>query len=351
MMKNYNCIVIVAVCLMVGFCAGLIIWAQPLSGDLTRVGAYPERWYGWSAPQQKIPDLSNTPRVAGKKHLLVLGDSFSEIGHWQAYLDDRYSFTLISTRNTSFHKIIEKIQREKPDGVVIESVERFTYAMFGAESEFMGNTPKRCEPLSATQAPVTAAQSDNLLAYPEYTRKIFPSTAKEISQGFYLVKQRAFFAIKPRKRQVKILNLTTSSLLSSQRNQQLLVIKSDLLLLPAFDDAAISTMQCSMRTLAHTLSELQVPYVFLIVPDKTTAYQLYLAQQDIRSKAPVIARLLPTLGIPYAIDMLPAIRNALAHNAIDFYLPNDTHWGYKGFQLAAQHIDAALQPQWQARQP
>ena len=52
-MKTYNRIVIIATCLMVGFCAGLIIWAQPLNGDLTRVGAYPERWYGWREPQQK----------------------------------------------------------------------------------------------------------------------------------------------------------------------------------------------------------------------------------------------------------------------------------------------------------
>ena len=74
MMKTYNSIVIIAVCLMVGFCAGLIIWAQPLSGDLTRVGAHPERWYGWNAPQQKIPDQSNTARAPNKKHLLVLGD-------------------------------------------------------------------------------------------------------------------------------------------------------------------------------------------------------------------------------------------------------------------------------------
>lgn len=351
-MKTYNRIVIIATCLMVGFCAGLIIWAQPLNGDLTRVGAYPERWYGWNAPQQKIPDLANTPRAATKKHLLVLGDSFSEIGYWQAYLDDRYSFTLVPTRNTSFHKIIEKIRQEKPDGVVVESVERFTYAMFGNESQFMGNTAKRCEPLSHTlPSPTAITPPANLLIYPEYARKAFPATAKDISQGFYLAKQQAFFAVKPKKRQAKILELTTTSLQSSQRSQQLLVIKSDLLFLPAFDDAAISTMQCSMRTLAHTLTALHMPYVFVIVPDKTTAYQPYLVQQEISSKLPVIERLLPTLSIPHTIDLLPAIRQALANNEVDFYLPNDTHWGYKGFQLAAKEIDAALQPQWQeARQ-
>lgn len=54
-MKTYNNIVIILTCILVGFCACLIIWAQPLSGDLTRIGAYPERWYGWNVPQQKIP--------------------------------------------------------------------------------------------------------------------------------------------------------------------------------------------------------------------------------------------------------------------------------------------------------
>ncbi|HRF88065.1 MAG: hypothetical protein IPN27_02505 [Cellvibrionales bacterium] len=345
-MKTYNRIVIIATCLMVGFCAGLIIWAQPLNGDLTRIGAHPERWYGWNAPQQKIPDLANTPRTTAKKHLLVLGDSFSEIGYWQAYLDDRYSFTLVPTRNTSFHKIIEKIRHEKPDGVVIESVERFTYAMFGSESEFMGNTTKRCDPLGSATAPITSTASASLVSYPQYARKTFPTNAKDISQGFYLLKQQSFFAIKPKKRQAKILQLSTPLLQSSQRSEQLLVIKSDLLFLPAFDDAAISTMQCSMRTLAHTLTDLQLPFVFLIVPDKTTAYQPYLTQTDLRSKPPVITRLLSALGIPHTIDMLPAVRDALAHNAVDFYLPNDTHWGYKGFQLAAQRIDATLQSQW-----
>lgn len=346
-MKTYNRIVIIATCLMVGFCAGLIIWAQPLNGDLTRIGAHPERWYGWNAPQQKIPDLTNTPRTTAKKHLLVLGDSFSEIGYWQAYLDDRYSFTLVPTRNTSFHKIIEKIRQEKPDGVVIESVERFTYAMFGNESQFMGNTPKYCAPLGNTPTPSSTTPTATLASYPLYTRKPFPETAKEISQGFYLAKQKVYFAAKPKKQQAKILSLSTPTLQSSQRSEQLLVLKSDLLFLPVFDDAAISAMQCSMRTLAHTLTDLQLPFVFLIVPDKTTAYQPYLTQTDLRSKPPVITRLLSALGIPHTIDMLPAVRDALAHNAVDFYLPNDTHWGYKGFQLAAMQIDAALHPQWQ----
>ncbi len=351
MMKTYNSIVIIFVCLLVGSCAGLIIWAQPLSGDLTRIGAHPERWYGWNAPQQKIPDLSNSPRSAFKKHLLVLGDSFSEIGHWQAYLDDRYSFTFVHTRNTSYHKILDKIRQENPDGVVIESVERFSYAMFGDTSEFMGNTAKNCDSISDTQATSATLNHPITLSYPIYNRKTFPSSAKEISQGFYLVKQHAFFAIKPKKQQAKLFDLTNDQLFSDIKHGKLLTLKSDLLLLPPLPDKAIPSMQCSMRTMAHALEQLKKPYVFMIVPDKTTAYQPYIVNTAVRNKNSVITQLLSHLGIPHTLDLLPDIRTALAQNEIDFYLPNDTHWGYKGFYLAAQKIEAALQPQWQAEQP
>ncbi len=345
-MKTYNNIVIILTCILVGFCACLIIWAQPLSGDLTRIGAYPERWYGWNVPQQKIPDNTNTERTTSKKHILVLGDSFSEIGHWQAYLNDRYSFTLVPTRNTSFHKIIEKIRTENPDGVVIESVERFTYAMFGDESEFMGSTPKNCDPITPSTSTLSVEKALLSVSYPPYARETFPRTAKEISQGFYLAKQHIFFAIKPRKQLARIFDLTTPTLFSSARNKEILTLKSDLLLLPSFNDAAISTMQCSMRTLAHALTQLNKPFVFVIVPDKTTAYQPYINSSALRDKPPVITRLLHQIRIPHTIDMLPNIRDALANNTVDFYLPNDTHWGYHGFELAAQQIEAAFQPQW-----
>jgi hypothetical protein len=51
-------------------------------------------------------------------------------------------------------------------------------------------------------------------------------------------------------------------------------------------------------------------------------------------------------NIHHGIDMLPAIRAMAAAGHKDIYLPNDTHWGYKGFQLAAVLIDTELAGQW-----
>jgi hypothetical protein len=44
--------------------------------------------------------------------------------------------------------------------------------------------------------------------------------------------------------------------------------------------------------------------------------------------------------------MLPYIEAMSAAGHKDIYLPNDTHWGYKGYQLAAALIDLELASQW-----
>lgn len=357
MMKTYNSIVIIAVCLMVGFCAGLMTWAQPLNGDLTRIGAYPERWFGWNAAQQKIPDSTNTPKSLTKKHLFVIGDSFSEKGYWQSYLTDKYSFTFVHTRNTTLHSVLDRIRREKPDAVVVESVERFTLALLGSGSEFMGNTAKNCStPVYPTDHSINHPSLATTISYPWFTRKTTLSSAKEISQGLYYVKQRLLFLRKPKKQLATVLDLTTPDLFSNQLSDKLLVINSDLLLLPPFDDTAMHTIQCSINTIANALTEIGIPFTVVLVPDKTTAYQPYLTQENIRNKTAVISRITAPQA-PFVIDMLPSIRAALAQGAVDFYLPNDTHWGYQGFQLAASLIDAQLQnllhtqPQQRVQQP
>ncbi|MCC7517414.1 MAG: hypothetical protein IT470_08765, partial [Pseudomonadales bacterium] len=256
-MKTYNTIVILVVCAMVGICAGIVLWAQPINGDLTRIGAHPERWYGWNAPQQRIPDITNTSRDHAKKHILVVGDSFSAIGHWQAFLTDKYSFSFVHAQNTNIHAFLQRVHSEKPDAVVVESVERFALAMFGPESQFMGNFAKKCQtetvgnmsPEIITRNVVGSNASP--IAYPTYTRKIFPTSAKEISQGLFYLKQWLWFKIKPRKQATSILDLTHHHLFSNLRNYQLLVVNSDLLLLPDFAAPLINASHCAMRSIAN----------------------------------------------------------------------------------------------------
>jgi hypothetical protein len=58
-MKTYNTIFLALVLFIVCMSAAIMLWSQPISGDLTRISAYPERWFGWNEPQQDIPSVIN----------------------------------------------------------------------------------------------------------------------------------------------------------------------------------------------------------------------------------------------------------------------------------------------------
>ena len=119
-MKTYNYIFLACVILIVGISAGIMLWSQPITGDLTRISAYPERWFGWNDPQQNIKPITNSKKESGKKHILVVGDSFSEAGHWQAYLGQQYTFSFIHNGKTTLKWVIEQIEKDKPDAIILE---------------------------------------------------------------------------------------------------------------------------------------------------------------------------------------------------------------------------------------
>ena len=68
--------------LLLGFLPGLVCFVlairmQPINGDLTRIGAYPESQYGWSTPQRVFAQPLFGNSVADQADVLVIGDSFA----------------------------------------------------------------------------------------------------------------------------------------------------------------------------------------------------------------------------------------------------------------------------------
>jgi hypothetical protein len=341
-MKNYNYILITITCLMVSISAGVMLWSQPISGDLTRISAYPERWFGWNDQQQDIPAIINSKRAKGKKHLLVIGDSFSEAGHWQALLEEKYSFSFIHNGKTNLGKILDKIRNEKPDAVVIETAERAIPDMYGSGAAFMRAVNKCDLPApSLLHTENFAPLSEKIKQLPNFPLKervTAPRSGNNISEGYHTIKIYAKSLIKPQKRKAKTLELTSNQLFSNNSNARILLLSKDFLLDDSIDQNGIHTIQCSMQSLASTLNEIHIPYVILAIPDKSTAYQNYLANEEIRQRPALINRL-HINQIKHGIDMLPAIQAMIAAGNKDVYLPNDTHWGHKGFQIAAALLD------------
>ena len=67
-------------------------WAEPLYGDLTRVGKWTERDFGPNAAHPIIHVKANG-RFLANPDIMVLGDSFSEKNLWQSVLSDQMGYT------------------------------------------------------------------------------------------------------------------------------------------------------------------------------------------------------------------------------------------------------------------
>lgn len=349
MMKTYNNIFTACVVFVVVLSAAIMLWSQPITGDLTRISAYPERWFGWNDAQLDITALVNSERAPGKRHILVIGDSFSEAGHWQAFLGNKYTFSFIHNGKTTLAKILTRIEKDKPDAVIVETAERAFPDMYGIGSVFLSAVTQCALPenrsVQTRTLDIKIQKIAELPTFPEMKREIFPDSGNNISEGFHALKIWIKALVSPKKRKAKALALTQPGLFSNERSGQILLLSKDFLLYDSADANSIRTIHCSMQNTATTLAQTGIPYVILAIPDKTTAYQPYLANDEIRQRPALINRL-HIDQIQHGIDMLPSIRELAAAGHKDIYLPNDTHWGYKGFQLAAALIDMELDPQW-----
>lgn len=352
MMKTYNNIFLLCVFLVVGLSASIMLWSQPITGDLTRISAYPERWFGWNDEQQDIVAVINSERSVGKRHILVIGDSFSEAGHWQAYLGEQYSFSFIHNGKTTLAKILARIEKEKPDAVILETAERALPDMYGAGSTFLTATDQCTLSESAYSKEPSLEKNLGAIArlpnFPYMKRDTLPHAGNNVSEGFHAFKIWIKALISPKKRKARTHTLTKTDLFSNNNSGKILLLSKDFLLHDTADESGIHTIRCSMQKTATALAQIGLPYIMLVIPDKTTAYQQYLASDEIRQRPALINRL-HIDELQHGIDMLPPIQEMAAAGHKDIYLPDDTHWGYKGFQLAAALINMELASQWSLR--
>ena len=132
------------------------------------------------------------------------------------------------------------------------------------------------------------------------------------------------------------LGLTTPSLFSSAEGRQLLVYKDDFRKAQWKPDA-LDGLPCRLSRL-KTLVEAngKTRLLVLIAPDKLTAYSRYVRQRQYAS----LSRLEHFLDV----NQLPAPRidqrlsSAIAKGEVDIYLPDNTHWGYRGHEIVAETV-------------
>lgn len=125
---------------------------------------------------------------------------------------------------------------------------------------------------------------------------------------------------------------------SSMNTQTLLTYDEDLLKTKTKTNTL--TIEKTACQLAHINEKVesngQTRFIYMIPPDKLTAYSDFLANQKLRqiSLISALAQRLP--GIVPRLDL--SIQSAISAGEMDIYLPNDTHWGWRGHQIAAETL-------------
>lgn len=327
-------------------CLLFAAWLEPVRHDLTRLGGYTERDFGWNSPQLAFKPPIVPISVPGQAYdVVVIGDSFSTsmfIAPGAPRTDDGFWTDIFAQRTGltvgAFHRDLLSAEdylasavfhAAPPRLLIIEIVER--------ELDEIRSAGARCPAPSSGRAFHLDSVPLNRTPVPHGRDTSAPFNAVRIDTAIdVLAKHTVRWLTGSDWTDVLQLPLSRHDLFSNRRSDRLLIYKQDR------RKARISSVQefelgCYLRTLqSNAEANGYTSFLLMIVPDKSTAYADY-------TQAPALPNMVERLARDPALRALRldiVIKCAVALGQKDIYLPDDTHWGWAGKQIAA---DALIQ--------
>ncbi len=327
--------------------AGLLIspfallqwWVGAPSGDLTRLGAWPERDFAWTAPQPQMPVYANRD-ATGRADILVLGDSFSVGNVWQSEVQRRtsrvtltYSFDQAGSVDAFVGAALAVPSAQAPI-VIVQTIERDFLRWF----EVAGPVP-----------PYPIAPIDN----PVGSTHAFPLPGPAGIDARHLART-AVHALRharpgaPAVVDAEVVNapLTDRTLFTHARSDRLLYYRADDNK-SQWTDAQIGRAIARLRAIQQQLARHGQRLVVVVVPDKSSVYADHVAGPLRPAGSRGLPARLAQAGVA-AIDLLPAMTTSI-RSVPDLYMPNDTHLSAAGFRLLGEQVSAWLQAERFAR--
>lgn len=349
--KKYFLIVAIPVFLLVLTLLGLSFYLQPFTGDLTRIGGYTENDFGWNEPQFGYSDVGTLYGGSGKQPVgsdyVVYGDSFS---YWcsdhgsKSALSACFQWTAFFKKQTGLQGLTyhqdhyspeEFIQRikgsaEKPKFVIYQSVERYAVPRLMKVAEGEGcviSTPLAIDQLSFNQTSESLMSVDRLQSLEPFDMNIPSAYLKQ-------------FIVSLRKPRVLKESLTAGLTLFSNNDKNELLYHREDLNKTRYTSEHYEVAKCGMNVFAARIQrELGLPTFFLIAPDKSSVYGEWFENKQNR-----VNSFLPEIGSEEVnfVNLLAPMVAAAEQGVVDIYLPNDTHWGARGGELAASVLAGAI---------
>lgn len=317
---------------------------EPLSGDLTRLGWYSEYNFGWNEPQKAFNNelFSREKTYQRYADVVVIGDSFSmgEAGYeWPNFFVAQTGLSVaafglygpdLKFRDELLPEIInsEAFQREPPRIVVFEKIERWLDKMGNAFGDCQASYPNPPGFLINMQPVLNSAPLHDVV------RKKSSLSIQNIAYaGQFLNKlmfERRSHSI------VKRLDLDNLKFFSSRQSNTLLLYKHDLRK-ASWDTLEIAKIKCILLNMQNLVqANGKTLFIAMIVPDKLTAYSHHLMDRAYANLS-----VFDALAAEQSLNLVRldwAMQAAIDQGMIDIYLPNDTHWGYRGHQIAAASL-------------
>jgi hypothetical protein len=333
------------------------IYLQPLYGDLTRIGYYSEREFGWSKPQLLFPDTKlnfpSGPDDSGSYgsyyDILVLGDSFSDARpkfQWQNYVASSTGWS-IDTLNINLIRIKQVISsqefREHPPKILIfESVERelpghlFENASGCRSSDY---STRRFNEFDASKAFVTSTNTTKQL--PGLSSTVGRETRMNDIKLEFVWKYILHYVLKninmDETADVYKLSLLKPAPFSSKNINEILVYKNDIEKQNVWNKAGLSAMSyCAQEIRQQVEANGYTKFVLMVAPDKLTAYSEFLQNQKLRNISLLDKLSKLQSGVMPRVDI--ALRKAISEGQWDVYFPDDTHWGAAGQHIVSEAL-------------
>lgn len=313
-------------------------YIEPFHGDLTRMGGFSERDFGWTRPQQgfqrRLYDLGRYDRYFD---VVVIGDSFSFNTHpyqWQNFLANETGATMVTLdlRRVEPRQILDNpvFQASPPRLVVFAQVERYLLRSFGGSGQHSCDQGDN-DTIDTSFRFLPKGESTHSLQ-----RNYKPS--EYFSFGFpfaYLYRAVRRAMTDPARWSVREVPLSRPNLFSNTQPDKLLFYFDEVKDKP-WTQQQIQTVRCELLQLQMAVQKNgRTRFIAMLVPDRLTAYSKYLVNQELAQ----LSRLDQVFGAPLNAPRIDdALRNAISHDGVDVYLPDDTHWGWTAHRLAADAI-------------
>ena len=326
------------------------VYLQPLFGDLTRIGSYAEKDFDWNNPQLEFQQpLSEIGRYECYYDVVVLSDSFSTGRphlHWQNYLvaAKGWSVATLDINKIDLEQVLENpVFRERPPKIFIlgtvkrELPRRITHGKYCDYCDAIA-LPKQAG-VTIRPSPVTIPVHVRELQ--GLAKLVERETAwRDIKLGYvrgYIWNSLLRDLLGDAHTDAAKVELAKTAPFSSVNKHAMLVYKDDFRKVERWREMGMPEISCRIEKMRKQVeANGQTRFVLMVAPDKLTAYADFLRDKGLHDIS-ALSEL--SVHLPEVMPRLDlALTSAINDGEQDVYLPDDTHWGSSGNQIAAETL-------------